>query len=528
MRGDAGDPAGFGLTVGSAFLAAAARVPSRVAITFEGRDLTYKEVRRRSGRLAAGLLGSLGCRHGDRVGVLLPNCPEFLLAVLGIARAGLVAVPLPAAATAREVRHLVEDSGLRVLLTGPAAADRLGDELPDLARAGVAFRDAGGLVESATGNVADLGREDEPFFIGYTSGTTGRPKGAVVGHRARTLLALLHGQEYGCYTPGEHHLIATPMYHGAGLSRALAPLLSGASLDLQPGFDPERVVREIAAGQVTATFMVPAMFASILDLPAAVLDLGPGRLRTVLSNASALPEHLKLRILERWPGVRLFEIYGSTEAGTVTSLRPEDQLRKQRCVGLPLPLTELRIAGEDGADAAPGEVGGLRVRSPFLFSGYHGDRRATEEVMRDGHLTTGDIARLDEEGYVYIVGRVSDVVITGGVNVYPREVEEYLAELAGVREAVVLGLAHPRWGEAVHAVIVPQPGGPRPSVDALIAHCRRGLAPAKIPKGFSFEEALPLTASGKVARKQLAERLQRSAMEGERHVRQAGRIDARI
>jgi long-chain acyl-CoA synthetase len=494
------------LTIGSAFLAAAARLPSRVAISFDGRDITYDEVARDSGRLAAALLG-LGCRPGDPVGVLLPNRPEFLLAVLAVARAGLASVLLPAAATGREVRRLVEDSGLRVLLTASPTPDGIAGEVEDLRRDGVAVHDAARLVDTGRGAVADQGREGGTFFLAYTSGTTGRPKGAVVGHRARTLLALLHGQEYGCYTPGERHLIATPMYHGAGLSRALAPLLSGGSIELHARFDAARAVAAIAAGRVTATFMVPTMFASIFDLPETALAAGPGRLRTILSNASALPEHTKLRILERWPDVRLFEIYGSTEAGTVTSLRPEDQLRKQRCVGLPLALTEIEVRGADGAGTAMGEVGQLWARSPFLFSGYHGDRRATDEVLRDGWLATGDLARLDEEGYVYIVGRASDVIITGGVNVHPREVEEYLTELPSVREAVVVGVPDPRWGEAVHAVIVPQPGTPRPTLAALLEHCRRGLSPAKVPRSFSYEEAVPLTASGKVSRKWLGERL---------------------
>ena len=469
-----------GLTVGSAFLAAAARVPARPAIRFEGREITYAELAHESGRAGAALRAR--CKPGERVGIMLPNRPEFLVALLAIARAGLVAVPIPTGSTGREIDHFVQDSGLRVLLTDT--------ELKS-------------LLAGASGGVADEAEETGAFFIGYTSGTTGRPKGAVVSHRARTLLALLYGQEYGCYTPADTHLITTPMYHGAGLSRALSPLLSGSAIELHERFDPERVVQAIASGAATATYMVPAMFAAIFDLPPRLLELGPGRLRTVLSNASALPEHLKLRILEHWPEVRLFEIYGSTEAGTVTSLRPEDQLRKQRCVGLPLPLTEVRILDEAGGGVATGEVGRLYSRSPFQFEGYHENPDATAEVMLDAFVTSGDLARRDGEGYVYIAGRASDVIITGGVNVYPREVEEYLAELPGVREAAVIGLPDAHWGEAVHAYLVAQPGVSGPSQKELRDHCRRGLAPAKIPKSFTFVETLPRTASGKVIKREL-------------------------
>jgi long-chain acyl-CoA synthetase len=363
----------------------------------------------------------------------------------------------------------------------------------------------GELIAGVPAGAVDLAREDEPFFFGYTSGTTGRPKAAVVTHRARTLLALAHAAEYGCYAPGEVHLITTPMYHGAGLSRALAPLLTGASIELHERFDRERLLDAFAGNRVTATFMVPTMFAAVFDLPESALARGRGAIRTILSNASALPEHLKHRILEQWPGVRLFEIYGSTEAGTVTSLRPEDQRRKQRCVGLPLPLTDVRLLDDDGVEVAGGQTGRLFSASPYLFSGYYNDSAATDAVTRDGYVTSGDLARRDEEGYLYVVGRVSDVIISGGVNVYPREVEELLAEHPAVREAAVFSVPDARWGEAVHAVLVPNRGVPIPPVEELVEHCRRGLAPEKIPKRFSFRESLPRTGPGKVATQVLRE-----------------------
>lgn len=480
------------LTIGSAFLSSASRVPARTAIRFENREISYAELAEATGRLAGALLSEIGCAAGDRVGIWLPNVPEFVVATLGVARAGLVAVPMPLSATPREVAQLIADSGLRVLITDS-----------NREAAGVTLTTVAALLEARVPSVRDLADDRAAFFIGYTSGTTGRPKGAVVGHRARTLLGLLYGQEYGCYTPGETHLITTPMYHGAGLSRALAPLLSGAAIELHQSFDPERVIRAFAGGTITATYMVPTMFAALFELPTSLLDLGAGRLRTVLSNAAALPEHSKLRILDQWPGIRLFEIYGSTEAGTVTSLRPEDQLRKQRCVGLPLPLTNVRLIGEGGADAEAGEVGKLYSRSPFQFIGYHQNSVATAEAMLDGYLTSGDLAQRDEEGYIYIVGRASDVIITGGVNVYPREVEEYLAELPAVREAAVVGVPDPHWGEAIHAYVVPQPGALRPTEAELRDHCRKGLAPAKIPKRFLFRENLPRTPSGKVIKREL-------------------------
>ncbi len=508
-----------GLTITAAFRAAAARVPSRVAISFGEHDYTYAELDDRSARLAAALLGKASCPPGARVGVLLPNGPRFLIAVLAIARAGLASVPIPLASTPREVGHIVQDGQLAMVLTESAVLDRLGTELEEVTGPGVVHAwdqdlpgapSLSGMMLDAPRSDLDLAQEDAPFFVGYTSGTTGRPKGAVVSHRARTLLSLAYGQEYGCYAPGERHLIATPMYHGAGLTRALAPLLAGASVEVHAGFDPERVLHAIGAGRATATFMVPTMFASLFQLPERVLDGGrSSTLRTILSNASALPEFLKVRILDQWPEARLFEIYGSTEAGTVSSLRPEDQRRKQRCVGLPMPLTEVKLLTSEGEEVAPGEVGSVHARSPYLFSGYLGNRVATDEVMRDGYLNLGDLARRDEEGYLYVVGRSSEVIISGGVNVYPREVEEYLAEQPGVREVAVFGVPDPYWGEAVHAVIVPDPSSPTPSVETLLQFCRRGLAPAKIPKHFLFRQTLPRTPTGKIAKRELRKEVAR-------------------
>jgi acyl-CoA synthetase (AMP-forming)/AMP-acid ligase II len=498
----------------SAFLRAAARSPARVAVRFEGHEISYAELERDSARLANALLGSGTCQAGDRIGVLVGNRPEFLVAVLAIARAGLVLVPLPVGSTPRELSHFAENSAMRALLVAAEPAERLTRTLEELSGGGVSVHGidvslgeratVAQLMAQASTAPVDLAQEDEPFFFGYTSGTTGRPKAAVVSHRARTLLALMYGQEYGCYTPDETHLITTPMYHGAGLGRALAPLLTGGCIELHRRFDPERVLTEIATGRVTATFMVPTMFASIFELPQPGLHREAGNLRTVLSNASALPEHLKHRILEQWPGVRLFEIYGSTETGTISSLRPEDQLRKARCVGLPLALTHVRLMSDDGSEPAAGEVGTLYCSSPYLFSGYHANPEATAAVTLDGHVTAGDLARRDDEGYLYIVGRTSDVIVTGGVNVYPRELEEYLTEHPAVREAVVFGVPDPHWGETVQAVVVPNPGEPEPTPAELLAHCRHGLEGAKVPKTISVRTALPRTATGKVLRRELA------------------------
>ena len=500
------------LTIHGAIRAATNRNPAAVAVHHDAGELTYGQLDDSSRRLATWLRTEAGCRTGDRVGLLFGNEPGYFTAVLAISRAGLTVVPIPSGSTAAELAYFLDDCAARVLLVGDAVAD----ERPELlappsedvtvvtwSRDDLTPQTIVGAVATAAPGTSDEDDPDLPFFVGYTSGTTGRPKGAVISQRARTLLSMTLGQEYGCYHANGESLIVTPLYHGAGMNRAFSPLMFGGRVRLHPRFDAERVAATLVPGGPSSVFLVPTLFAAIRDLG----DTGPSQAAlTIMSNASALPEHLKHFAVERWPRARIFEIYGSTEGGTIASLRPEDLLRKQRCVGQPLALTDVELRDPGGHVVAPGDTGQLWSRSPFVFDHYLGRPDETAAVRVDGWVTCGDLARADEQGYLHIVGRTTDTIITGGVNVFPREVEDVLRDHPGVREVVVLGVPDERWGERVHAVVIAEHGY-GPTSDDLVEHCRARLAGPKIPKGFTVRDDLPRTATGKVRRGALMEEL---------------------
>ena len=500
-----------------AFDAAVAKNPTKIAVLFEGLEITYESLSVDIRRLSDVFQNKIGLPVGSRVGVLLSNRPEYIVAVLAISHAGLVVVPVPVGVTMRELEYFVDDCAMSLLITEGSVISRLGDGVEELVDDGLSVyvweQDHGNrasveeLIKAGESNIDSAIDSDEvPFMFAYTSGTTGKPKAAVISQRARTTLALLHGQEYGCYTASDTTLVVTPMYHSAGLSRSLVPLITGGTVVIHRHFDAEQCVRALAEPRVTGVFMVPTMFAAIFELGPTVTERLRNRNLTILSNAAALPDRLKRRILDAWPGVRLFEIYGSTEAGTVTSLRPEDQLRKDRCVGPALGLTEIRILDESGAVVKPGDIGEIAVRSPFAFSGYFGRQEATDSAFLNGFVLTGDVAWQDDERYLYIVGRRSEVIISGGVNIYPREVEEVVAAHHAVREVAIVGVPDDYWGEKVHAVLV-LTDGVTLNLEALQLYCRDFLGAQKIPRSMEIRNSLPRTGTGKIAKHLLKESL---------------------
>jgi long-chain acyl-CoA synthetase len=334
------------------------------------------------------------------------------------------------------------------------------------------------------------------FCMPYTAGTTGAPKGVLLPHRSRSLTFFAMGVEYGCYTPEDRALGIAPLFHGAGFAFSVAPIFFGGYCAILPKFDPEHVLRLVDELRITNTFMVPTHFNGIFALGEDTLErYDTSTLTTIIT---------KERIVARFGEGVLFEAYGSTEASIVTNLRPPDQLRKEQCVGLPAPCTRIRLLDADGNEVAPGEVGELYSRSPLLFNGYWKRPEATEKAFRDGWFSAGDLARQDDEGYVYLVDRKDDRIISGGVNIYPREVEEALAHHPAVAEAAVFGIPDEYWGEAVHAVVALR-RDEDVTEETLIEFCGEHLSRYKRPKAIDFVPKLPRNAAGKVLRRDLRE-----------------------
>ncbi|MEU4420723.1 AMP-binding protein [Actinoplanes sp. NPDC024001] len=485
-------PGGADLTIAGGVREFGRATPDVIAVRDGDRQLSYAALDERSSRVACALL-SFGLTTGDRVALLCGNRLEYPEIAAGIAKAGLVMVPVNPRLTAPEVAFILGHSGARMLIA---------DSEPDLDFPG-AFVRIGPEYEKWLDDARAVDpcvavNERDPFCIAYTAGTTGDPKGVLISHRSRSLTFYATALEWGI-GPGRRTVAVAPMYHGAGFAFAYAAVHCGATVSMLRAFDPDALLDMIARDGAQSVFLVPT-HAQLIRGAVTTMPKLP-TLDTLYFNAAALPRVLKEWVFEAFPGVGVHELYGSTEAGVVTNLRPPDARRKAGTVGHPWFATEVRVIGPDGQPAAPGEPGELYSRSPYLMNGYHQNPAATAAcTTEDGFLTSGDIVIRDEEGFLSIVDRVKDVIITGGVNVYPRDVEEILLAHPSVTECAVVGEPDDRWGERVVAYLV-SPGPVEP--DVLEAYLRERLAGFKVPKQYRPVAALPRNAAGKILKREL-------------------------
>ncbi|MFF5083765.1 class I adenylate-forming enzyme family protein [Actinoplanes sp. NPDC000266] len=490
-------PGGADLTIAGGVREFGRATPAATAVIDGDRRLTYAALDERSSRVANALL-SYGLTTGDRVALLSGNRLEYPEIAAGIAKAGLVLVPVNPRLTAPEAEFILRHSGARVLIADRAVSDKAAERLVSLGGDALGPEYERWLAAAPAADPCIPVDERDPFCIAYTAGTTGDPKGVLVSHRSRCLTFYATALEWGL-GPGRRTIAVAPMYHGAGFAFAYAGVYCGATVSMLRSFSPDGLLDQIEREGAQSVFLVPThaqlIRASIEKVPKLpTLD-------TLYFNAAALPKVLKEWVFEAFPGAGVHELYGSTEAGVISNLRPPDARRKAGTVGHPWFATEVRIVGPGGHPVGPGEPGELYSRSPYLMNGYHDNPEATAAcTTADGFLTSGDIVVADGEGFLSIVDRVKDVIITGGVNVYPRDVEEVLLTHGAVAEAAVVGEPDEQWGERVVAYLVC-----REQVDsgALETHLRGRLAGYKVPKRFRFVAALPRNAAGKVLKREL-------------------------
>jgi acyl-CoA synthetase (AMP-forming)/AMP-acid ligase II len=496
------------LSIAGGIRAACQRNPERLAYRHGDRTRTYAALLERVDRVTAAITADLGLGVGDHGAIVASNSIEYMEIVIGAAQAGVALATINPKLAPAEIIAICEDADARVLFVDSASAESLADsDLAIVDRVIVIEKDFEAWVSKARSDLAPPQVDEwETFTIPYTSGTTGRPKGVLVPHRSRILSMFAMASEYGCYSPDDRFLAIAPMCHGAGMIFSLAPVFLGGYAEIMDKFDPEQVMVKLNEEAITGFFGVPTHFQVIFAQERNILETNrPKALTTVISNAAALPQAMKETLVDYFgPGV-LHETYGSTEAGIVTNLRPADQLRKKACVGQPIAGTLVKVVADDGDLCGPDEVGELFSRSPYLFNGYWQRDEETAEAYRDGWVTVGDLVRRDDEGYIYIVDRKKDMVISGGVNVYPREIEEVLFRHPEVSDAAVIGVPDEKWGESLKAFIV-KPQNSALDEATLIEYCEGQISRMKTPRKIEFIDAIPRNATGKVLKTALRER----------------------
>jgi long-chain acyl-CoA synthetase len=492
-----------------------------------------------AGRFAAGLV-RLGVRPGDRVALHLPNCPQFLIAYYGTLAAGAVVVPFNPLYVEREIAHQLADSGAEVSVTldvlyPRVAAARSQTSVREIIVTGIQHyfppllralyplkarrdgllvrvpraRDVHRLAELLDHPAPAPDVHVDPGAVAvllYTGGTTGIPKGAMLTHRNLVSNVLQARSWFTQLQPGADTAIAViPFFHSYGMTSAMNFCVSsGTRLVLLPRFQVEGTLKSIARYRPKVFPGVPTLYTAVINHPQA----GGYDLRSIaacISGAASLPVEVQSRF-ETLTGGRLVEGYGLTEASPVTHANPIFGTRKAGSIGIPFPDTDARIVDLEGGMTmlGPGEVGELIIRGPQVMQGYWNRPDETGRVLRGGWLYTGDMARMDEDGYFYIVDRKKEMIITGGLNVFPREVEETLYAHPAVLEAAVIGIPEKYKGEVVKAFVVLKPGA-EASTGELIEHCRRFLAPFKVPRDIAFRTQLPKSLVGKILRRVLAE-----------------------
>ncbi|MGB1250944.1 MAG: long-chain-fatty-acid--CoA ligase [Candidatus Promineifilaceae bacterium] len=503
----------------------ARQVPTRNAVIFNEMKLTYAQVNAMACQVAGGL-AKLGVGRGDKVALSCPNLPFFPIAYYGILKTGATVVPLSVLLRPREIAYHLNDSNAKAYLCFEGTA-----ELPmgTMGHAGFQQAEACENMIIMMGNPAapspiegvmtmgQMMHGNAPTFetvntdsqdtavILYTSGTTGQPKGAELSHSNMVMNARLSDN---MFQAAEHdiHLITLPLFHSFGQTVQMnAGFYNKATISLLPRFDPEAALGIIQRDNVTIFAGVPTMYWAMLNIPDAEtkFDLAKiaSHLRICSSGGSAMPVEVMKAFEEKFD-VIILEGYGLSETSPVATFNPSDGIRKAGSVGIPVWGVQIKLVDENDNDVAQGELGEICIKGHNIMKGYYNRPEATAEVMAGGWFHSGDIGRIDEDGYIYIMDRVKDMIIRGGFNVYPRELEEVLLTHPAVSLAAVIGIPHESYGEEVKAYLILKEGASA-TEDEIRAWCKENMAAYKYPRLIEFRTELPMTATGKILKREL-------------------------
>ncbi len=489
--------------------------PDKPLLHINDLTFSYAQVDEISGRVATSLLG-LGLRRGDKVAVQLPNLPQFVFAYLGILKAGLVMVPLNPLLRAPEIAYHLDNSDSLVLITFEMSAAEAYKGVQHVGRpvatyvvnlpgndqrpAGTKHFDELYFAED-TGEIEPTMADDTAVIV-YTSGTTGHPKGAELTHFQLYMNCTVAGDLFG-FADDDIGIAALPLFHVFGLSSVLnVSMRFGGTVVLIPRFDPGAVIDAIARHRATIFSGVPTMYYALLQADSAGRDVSS--LRVGVSGGAAIPGEVIRAFEEKFPGVVILEGYGLSESASTTTFNVSAEQRKVLSIGRPIWGVEVRVVDDEDKELPRGEehVGEIVIRGHNLMKGYYKNPEATREAFRNGWFHTGDLAHRDDDGYLFVVDRKKDMIIRGGYNVYPREVEEVLFAHPAVAEAAVIGRPDDKLGEEVVAIVTLQPGASA-TPEEIVAYCRERVAAYKYPREVRVVDELPKGPTGKILKKEL-------------------------
>ena len=509
------------LLLGELIARNARKFPDKEALVFGDTRLTYRDFNCRINRLAHAFL-EMGVGKGEKVALLMTNCNQYLECYFALAKIGAVAVPVNFRLHPDEITYIVNNADAVSVVVGEQFVDTvrgIQKALPLVRQyISVAAAPSEGMLDYET--LIQRYPEEEPLilveendaaFIMYTAGTTGRPKGAVITHKNQVIMWLLAALQVTS-EPGVGNLwdfrvcSPPPLFHLASFGYCQAHLLVGATVVLPTQvFDPREIMEIIEREKINSILLIPAMANFLLLFP----DIDKydfSSLRIWVSGAAVLPTQTRKAMTERFPGLLVYDCFGQTETGALVSIiGPSESERKVASVGRGLPLIQIRVVDDEDRDVPVGEIGEAVYQGPNIMKEYYRDPEGTARAMRNGWFHSGDMVRRDEDGYIYIVDRKTDMIISGGENVYPAEVEEVLYRHPKIMEAAVIGVYDEQWGEAVKAVVVPKPGETL-TEEEVIEFCKQHLASYKKPRSVDFTDALPRSATMKVLKTVLREK----------------------